>query len=166
MRTIREALIRLRSLFDPQASNTEFSAELEAHLQSHIADNLREGMSVEEARRQARLSLGGLDMTREIYREQRGIPVIERGARELRHAFGRLRRSPGFTTAAVLSLALAIGANVAIFTVVERVVLNPLPYPDSRRLIALDFGMPSRNVAAGFNSMTSRAYFYYAQQTR
>ncbi len=158
--------MRLRSLFDRGVSNAEFSAELDAHLQSHIDDNLREGMTVEEARRRALVTLGGVDMIKETYRDQRGIPVLEQWTRELRHAGGRLRRSSGFAGAAVLSLALAIGVNVAIFAVVERVVLNPLPYPRSNRLISLDFGMPSRDIAAGFNSMTPRTFFYYAQQTR
>src|SRR6266849_9609558 len=75
--------------------------------------------------------------------------------REIRHATRRLVRSPAFTLAAVLTLALAIGANAAIFTVVYRVVLNPLPYPDSNRLIALDYGAPSLNLASGITSMTS-----------
>jgi putative ABC transport system permease protein len=80
-------------------------------------------------------------MTMETYREQRGLPYVERAAREVRHAFGRLGRSPGFTAATVFSLALAIGANASVFAVVERVVLNPLPYPDSRRLLMLDFSI-------------------------
>ena len=166
MREIRAALLRLRSLFGRDALSADFSAELDAHLQSHIDDNVRAGMTVEEARRQALITLGGLDMTKETHRDQRGIPPIESCARELRQAFHRLRRSPGFSAAAVLSLALAIGANVAIFAVVERVVLNPLPYPHSEQLAALDFGMPARNLPAGFNSMTVREYFYYAENTR
>jgi putative ABC transport system permease protein len=105
-------------------------------------------------------------MTMETYREQRGLPYVERAAREVRHAFGRLGRSPGFTAATVFSLALAIGASASVFAVVERVVLNPLPYPDSRRLLMLDFSMPARQIPAGFNSMTAREYFYFAQHAR
>jgi putative ABC transport system permease protein len=80
-------------------------------------------------------------------------------AREIRHAARRLFKSPTFTLAAVLTLALAIGANASIFTVVQRVVLNPLPYPDSNRLIALDYGIPARNMASGMTSMTWQLYF-------
>jgi len=79
--------------------------------------------------------------------------------REIRHATRRLVRSPAFTLAAVLTLALAIGANTAIFTVVYRVVLNPLPYPDSDRLIALDYGVPTRNINSGIKYMSWQFYY-------
>src|SRR4029450_12981782 len=79
--------------------------------------------------------------------------------REIRHAARRLFKSPTFTLAAVLTLALAIGANASIFTVVQRVVLNPLPYPDSNRLIALDYGIPARNMASGVTSSAWQLYF-------
>src|SRR5437762_1960110 len=78
---------------------------------------------------------------------------------ELRHAMRRLAGSPAFTLAAILTLALAIGANVAIFAVVYRVVLNPLPYGDSTRLLAIDYGWPSRNIPSGVSTITSRMYF-------
>src|SRR5262245_49627905 len=83
---------------------------------------------------------------------------------ELRHAMRRLAASPTFTLAAILTLALAIGANVAIFAVVYRVVLNPLPYGDSSRLLAIDYGWPSRNIASGVSTITSRMYFQYVDR--
>ena len=166
MRAIHVALLRLASLFVRDTSSAEFSAELDAHLQSHIDDNLHAGMTLDEARRDALVRLGGVNQTVAVYREQRGLPMLEKIGRELRQAFARLRRSPGFAVAAVLSLALAIAANVSIFVVVERVVINPLPYPDSARLVALDFGMPSRNIPTGFNSMTAREYFHFAEHAR
>jgi putative ABC transport system permease protein len=86
--------------------------------------------------------------------------------REIRHAARRLVKSPTFTLAAVLTLALAIGANASIFTVVQRVVLNPLPYPDSNRLIALDYGIPARNMASGMTSMTWQLYFQLLDHAR
>ena len=73
--------------------------------------------------------------------------------REIRHAARRLMRSPAFTVATVLTLMLAIGATTAMFTVVDRVVLNPLPYADADRLVALDYGLPARNVNSGLNYM-------------
>ena len=166
MRSIRSALLRFFCVFRASRLDIDLSAELDSHLQSHIDDGVRAGLTYGEARRQALLQLGGIEMTKDTYREQRGLPTLEGIGRELRHAFARLRRSPGFTIAAVLSLALAIGANVTVFTVVERVVLNPLPYPDSGRLVMLDFSMPSRNVMSGFNSMTTRQYFHYSARTR
>src|SRR6266545_1753897 len=86
--------------------------------------------------------------------------------REIRHAARRLVRSPSFTLAAVLTLALAIGANAAIFTVVYRVVLNPLPYPDSHRLIALDYGFPTRNINSGVKYMSWQLYYQLADRGR
>src|SRR2546428_437565 len=86
--------------------------------------------------------------------------------REIGHAARRLLRSPAFTLATVLTLALAIGANASIFAVVHRVLLNPLSYGDPDRLIALDYGIPVRNVASGFNSMSWQLYFYLADHAR
>jgi putative ABC transport system permease protein len=86
--------------------------------------------------------------------------------REIRHAARRLVRSPAFTLSAVLTLALAIGANAAIFTVVYRVVLNPLPYPDSDRLIALDYGFPTRNINSGVKYMSWQLYYQLADRAR
>ena len=86
--------------------------------------------------------------------------------RELRQAARRLARSPTFTLASVLTLALAIGANASIFAVVQRVLLNPLPYGDSGRLIALDYGIPVRNIPSGFNSMSWQLYHHLADHAR
>ena len=107
----------------------EISAELTAHLEAHIEDNLRAGMTPADARRAALLALGGVEATKERYRAQQRLPIIDTCSRELRQALARLRRSLVFTAAAILSLALAIGANVSIFAVVERVLLHPLPIP-------------------------------------
>jgi putative ABC transport system permease protein len=87
-------------------------------------------------------------------------------AREIRHAGRRLARSPAFTLAAVLTLALAIGANASIFAVVQRVVLNPLPFGDSNRLIALDYGVPGRNLPSGINFMTWQLYYQFVDHAR
>lgn len=85
---------------------------------------------------------------------------------ELRHAVRRLTRAPVFTAAAATTLALAIAANAAIFTLVYRVVLNPLPYADSERLIALDFGIPERDVPFGVQVMTWQLYHQLADNAR
>src|SRR5256885_3906703 len=83
----------------------------------------------------------------------------------MRHAARRLARAPVFTLAIILTLALAIAANVAIFTVVHRVVLNPLPYADSGRLASLDFGFPDRNIRSGVN-MPLQLYYQYIDRAR
>jgi putative ABC transport system permease protein len=164
MRGLRSILLRALAVFGRGQRDRELTAELGAHLRAHVDDNLRAGMTRDEAHRQALLRLGGVEMTRDNYREQRGLPWIENLARDTRHAFHRLRRSPVFAGAAVLSLALAIGANVSIFAVVERVLLNPLPYGDPDRLLALNNGMPSRNIAV-FNSLTTQLYYQYLDRS-
>ncbi len=87
-------------------------------------------------------------------------------AQEIRQAARRLIRTPLFTATAALTLALAIGANASLFTVVHRVVLNSLPYPESDRLISLDYGVPSRNIASGITSMAWQLYFQLVDQAR
>lgn len=92
--------------------------------------------------------------------------IMDTTAQEIRQATRRLMRTPVFTLAAALTLALAIAANASIFTVVHRVVLNPLPYPESSRLIALDYGVPSRNMSSGLTSMAWQLYYQLADHTR
>src|SRR5215471_8142031 len=111
---MRQFFSRLIGTFLRARRHRELSAEIEAHLQAHVDDNLHAGMTLDEARRRAVLRLGGIDQTVVIVREQQGIPMLEQTVRELRHASGRLMRSPGFAIATILSLALAIGANIAI----------------------------------------------------
>src|ERR1043166_4357800 len=163
---MRRWLARIGGLFSRSRRDEELAAELDAHLQAHIDANTHAGMTPDEARRDALISLGGTDMTKEAYRAQRSLPIVETTLRELRQAFGRLRRSPAFAAAAILSLALAIGANVAIFAVVDRVVLHPLPHPDSGRLVMLDFGVPGRNTPSGISSITAREYFHYSANAK
>jgi macrolide transport system ATP-binding/permease protein len=135
MRKLRALWMRLQGAFGVGCTDTELDAELETHLQMHIDDAIRAGLNPKEARRQALIKLGGLEQTRTAYRAQRGLPFLESLVRDLRYAARQLRRRPGFTVTAVVTLALGIGANAAIFTLIHATLLQNLPVPHPEQLI-------------------------------
>ena len=123
----RAFLHRLASLFRRRHLEADLDAELRSHLEMAVEGNLCQGMSPEQAHRQALLDLGGIEQTKEMYREQRGLPMIETTLQDLRFGFRILRRSPGFSVMAVLCLTLGIGANAAVFSWVEGILFRPYP---------------------------------------
>src|SRR5258708_7391134 len=135
MKHLRTALARIAALFTGhRADDDALSEELQAHLDMQTAENIRRGMSRDEARRQAMLASGGLTQGAEAVRDQRGLLWVENIAADIRYALRTLRRSPAFTAVVVVTLALGIGANTAIFSVVRGVLLKPLPHRDAERL--------------------------------
>jgi putative ABC transport system permease protein len=134
MSWLRGTFVRFRSLFRRRQLDREWNAELTGHLELHIADNLRAGMTPEAARRDALLKLGGLEQTKENYRDHRGIAWLEELLRDLRFALRILRKSPGFCVVAVLALALGIGFSSVVFSIFYNGILHPFTYRDPDRL--------------------------------
>ena len=137
MRRIRAWFFRIAGFFREERCERELAAEMESHLQMHIDDNLRAGMTAQEARRQAQMKLGGIEQTKEAYRERRGLPMLETFLQDLRFAARMLRRNLGVTVIVVLTLALGVGANTAIFGLVNGLLLQRLPVPAAEQIAAL-----------------------------
>src|SRR6266851_884695 len=137
MRALRAWVLRLWAVFRRGPADAELGQELESHLQMHIADNVRAGMSKDEARRQALIKLGGIAATKEMYRERRGLPLLDTLVQDVRYGVRVLGKSRGFTLVAVATLALGIGVNTAIFTAFDALVLRPRPVKEPERLVSV-----------------------------
>jgi predicted permease len=137
MRKLRALFLRLAGLFDRKPRERELADELESHLQMHIDDNLRAGMTPREARRQALIRLGGIEQTKEAYRDRKGLLMFETFLQDFRFASRMLRKNAGVTIIVVLTLALGVGANTAIFGLVNGLLLQRLPVPAAEQIVAL-----------------------------
>jgi predicted permease len=133
MSRVRAWFARLGGLFRKERRDRELDAELASHLEMHIEDNLRAGMAAEEARRQAAIKLGGIEQTKEAYRDRRGIPWLESLLQDFRFGLRMLRKNPGFTAVAVSTLALGIGATTVVFSVFYNLLISPFPYKNADR---------------------------------
>src|ERR1043166_7665218 len=153
-----------RHFFRRAQRDRESADELRSYLEIEIDDNIARGLSPDAARRAAHLKLGNTMRIREEIHRMHTIGLLDSLGRDLRLALRGIRRRPGFTLAVVLTLALGIGANTAIFGVVDGVLLKPLPYPDADQLVRLKPAAPGLNVEE--LRMAPTQYFTYREEGR
>jgi putative ABC transport system permease protein len=162
--TLRMWIQRMRGLFGKDQMDRELDEELKSHLEMHVADNVRRGMAGEEARRDALIRLGGVEQTKETVRDGYGLLWLKELMQESRYALRSLRKSPGFTFVAILTLALGIGASTAIFSVIENVLMDPFPYKDAGRLVFLNIHDTDAAESDGRNGFSSAEFLDFAEQ--
>src|SRR6202171_225203 len=166
MKTLRTFFHRLRNLYHKEQLDRELNEELASHLQMHIDENLRAGMSAEEARRRALIKLGGIEQTKEMVRERRGLPMLEVLLQDLRFGVRMLSKNPGFAAVATLTLALGIAANATIFSFVSAAMLRRPPVGDPDRVVVVSSINPVSSWGINLNPFSAPNYFSWKKQNR
>jgi predicted permease len=162
--SLRQRMNRVRSFFRRAPLDADLDAEMASHLEFAIEENLQRGMTLEEARRKAMVRFGGVQQAREVQRAARGLPFVDVLGQDLRYTVRTLGRDLGFTVVAVLILALGIGANVAVFSVVNTILLRPLPFPESQQLVWI--APPPQKCGLSCATYSADAYEEFKAQTR
>ena len=135
MKPWRRFLIRLAASVTRRRDEERLREELEQHVALQTAEHVRAGLSPAEARRQALIKLGGAEAIQDHYRDEQGLPFLDNLVQDVRYTLRQLRKAPLFTLTATVSLAIGIGANAAVFAVIERVLLRPLPVDNPEQLV-------------------------------
>ena len=162
--SFRESLLRMQSFARKKPLDCDLAEEMASHLQFAIEENMQKGMSPQEAERQARISFGGPQQSKEDHRESRGLLWLDTLLRDIRYTLRTLWRDRAFAAIAILILALGIGANIAVFSIVNTLLLRPLPFANANQLAWLD----SNRGVGGMSAVTYTIAVYdeYAKQNR
>ena len=166
MKTLRRLFQRLTSWATSARDEEILRDELEEHIALQTAENLRGGLSPIEARRQALLKFGNVEAIKEVYRDQRGLPFMETFVLDTRIAIRRMRKAPTFTAAVIVTLALGIGANTAIFGVIDSILIRPLAYPHAEALVSVWHTAPGMPGLTNGIGCSPSMYFTYREENR
>ncbi|MGB7186898.1 MAG: permease prefix domain 1-containing protein, partial [Candidatus Acidiferrales bacterium] len=164
MRFLRRFFTRLANFATRRRDEQRLKNEIEEHIALQTAENLRAGMPAAEARRQAMLKFGGVEPMKEEYRAERGMLFIDSFLQDIHYALRMLRKSPGFAAVAILTLALGIGANTTVLSVVSGLILRKPPVRDPNGLLAITSKNPANVFGADLSSVSAADYLDWQEQ--